>query len=341
MRSLAIHQYKMFDEEVEVRFRPLTFLIGYNNTGKSTVFSALQRVQSYMNRRGPEGVGAVDNVDNSVLISMGDGCHGPYLRANGTAGECVYSSFQRLFRLGADRVPISGMLGEGAIWELNDWVGSLGENTMGVLKGLLRSDNGRLGLLNRYLELVMGMRDVEDQDCSLSDSHAVLAERVSVPWAMECRTGTSVSFSDMGSGLSSVLPVLVQGCALDAGDRFLVEHPERCVHETAQLELGSFFADLWRERGVMSVVETHSMNILLRIRRLVNNGALRPDDVSVTFFDIVEDQATVRNLDIDEDGRLLDGPPMSFFGASIIEGLNLGAEGPPKTNGRGGGNESD
>ena len=107
----------------------------------------------------------------------------------------------------------------------------------------------------------------------------------------------------------------------------MVEQPEAQLHPTAQLELGSFFADLWTQRQVGSIIETHSANILLRLRRLIAKGDLSYEDVSVAFFTFNEESnmPTVRNLDINEDGSMQAGLPMEFFGADIIEGLQLGA----------------
>ena len=108
---------------------------------------------------------------------------------------------------------------------------------------------------------------------------------------------------------------------------FMIEQPEAQLHPSAQLEIASYFAHLWKERDVSSIIETHSDNILLRLRRLVANGFLSPKDVSVAFFTIDETEKTptIHNLDINDDGSMEDGLPMEFFGENIIEGLHLGA----------------
>ena len=109
----------------------------------------------------------------------------------------------------------------------------------------------------------------------------------------------------------------------------MVEQPEAQLHPTAQLELGSFFADLWKKRKVGSIIETHSDNILLRLRRLIAIRELSPEDVSVAFFTFDEDNENmpiIKNLDINEDGSMEAGLPLEFFGANVMEGLRLGAK---------------
>ncbi len=105
----------------------------------------------------------------------------------------------------------------------------------------------------------------------------------------------------------------------------MVEQPEAQVHPTAQLEMGQFFAELWKEFKVGSIIETHSANILLRLRRLVKKGVLDTKEVSVVFFDCVDNKPTIRNLFIAQDGSFEPGLPMEFFGADVLEGLKMGA----------------
>ena len=141
-------------------------------------------------------------------------------------------------------------------------------------------------------------------------------------------TGAEVPIVDFGFGVSQFLPVLVEGTTMPSGSCLMVEQPEAQLHPTAQLHLGSFFAELWTERGVNSIIETHSQNILLRLRRLIARGDLSHDDVSVAYFTFDKDRGNtpiVRNLDVYENGSMEPGLPMEFFAEDIREGLKLGA----------------
>jgi hypothetical protein len=136
-------------------------------------------------------------------------------------------------------------------------------------------------------------------------------------------TGARCHLSDFGVGVSQCIPILVQGALLQKGQLLMVEQPEAQLHPTAQLGLGSFFADLWTRFGVPSLVETHSDNLLLRIRKLVAKGKLSPDDVSVAYFSVEGRTLAVKNLDVQEDGGLQEGLPMEFFGADLLEALDM------------------
>jgi hypothetical protein len=70
----------------------------------------------------------------------------------------------------------------------------------------------------------------------------------------------------------------------------------------------------------------------LRLRKLVKQGVLPPQDVSIAYFTIEEVKrkggltfpaVVVRNLDINADGSLTKGLPMEFFGADVLEALDM------------------
>ncbi len=139
------------------------------------------------------------------------------------------------------------------------------------------------------------------------------------------RTGASSYLADFGFGVSQCLPLFVQGVLQEPNQLLMVEQPEAQLHPTAQLELGTVFAELWRDRQVPSIIETHSANVLLRLRRLVKEAMLRAEDVSVAFFTVEHSKVVVKNLDIQADGSLESGLPMEFFGADVIEAIEMGS----------------
>jgi predicted ATPase len=133
--------------------------------------------------------------------------------------------------------------------------------------------------------------------------------------------------ADFGFGVSQCLPIIVQGALMEKGDLLTVEQPEAQLHPTAQLELGSLFADLWKDRGVSSIIETHSGNVLLRLRKLVRlgpeNGGLSPGDVGVAYFHADRGVTEVVNMSVKPDGELDGSLPMEFFGADLFEALEF------------------
>lgn len=201
----------------------------------------------------------------------------------------------------------------------DDSVGQNGEYAIPHLQRLMGKPDERSDILSAYLESLVDVEKLEFKGQNIGTLRHVTA------LAINSKTKARSYLSEFGFGVSQVIPVLVQGVLMEPYTQMMVEEPEAQLHPTAQLELGSYFADLWKKRKVGSIIETHSGNILLRLRRLIAKGDLKPEDVSVAFFDNEAGKPIVKNLDIDSDGAMQEGLPMEFFGADIIEGLELGA----------------
>ena len=201
----------------------------------------------------------------------------------------------------------------------DDSVGQNGEYAIPHLHRLMEKPDRRSDILSMYLESLVDVESLEFKGQTLGALSHVTA------LATNSKTKARSYLSEFGFGVSQVIPVLVQGVLMEPYTQMMVEEPEAQLHPTSQLEMGSYFADLWKRRKVGSIIETHSGNILLRLRRLIAKGDLKPEDVSVAFFDNEEGKPIVKNLDIDSDGAMQEGLPMEFFGADIIEGLELGS----------------
>ncbi len=195
-----------------------------------------------------------------------------------------------------------------------DDVGHTGEFAMPHLHRLLE-DREKAGFVTKHVRNVL---DIE----SLRFTKNYMGH--------ECRarnrlTGAEVYLADFGFGVSQCIPVFVQGALMNREQLLMLEQPEAQLHPTAQLEMGSFFADLWNRRGVPCLIETHSQNIILRLRKSIARQDLNAKDVSIAYFHINENTVSVRNLDIRSDGRLEEGLPMRFFGADVLEALEMEA----------------
>ncbi|MDZ8079671.1 MAG: AAA family ATPase [Nostoc sp. DcaGUA01] len=196
-----------------------------------------------------------------------------------------------------------------------DDVGHRGEYAMPHLQRLLTDGGERANFVLRHIESVVDIEDVKFK----SQVKGFIPEFR----AKNKLTGAESYLADFGFGVSQCIPIFVQGALLNRGQLLIVEQPEAQIHPTAQLEMGSFFADLWTERGVPSIIETHSENIIIRLRKLVATQKLNSQDVTVAYFYIKDNSVQVKNLDINSDGSFEKGLPMEFFGADILEALSI------------------
>ncbi len=123
--------------------------------------------------------------------------------------------------------------------------------------------------------------------------------------------GPTFNLVDVGYGVSQALPILVDIIQRPAGKEvFLLQQPEVHLHPKAQAELGSFFARQAGKRGRF-VVETHSDYLVDRVRMEVRRGTLRPEDVSLLYFERQKHGAMIHNLELEKDGSIAN-PPVGY-----------------------------
>ena len=159
-----------------------------------------------------------------------------------------------------------------------------------------------------------------------------LGKRNSEPFQVQIRKfagglkGPKRNLIDMGYGVSQVLPIVTELLHDDAPDLFLLQQPEVHLHPSAQAALGSLFCQV-AGAGRQLVVETHSDHLMDRVRMDVRDGvsALKPEDVSILFFERKDLDVHIHSLRIDGEGNILDAPDgyRSFFMEETRRSLGL------------------
>ena len=116
---------------------------------------------------------------------------------------------------------------------------------------------------------------------------------------------------DVGYGVSQILPVITELLRRDSPQMFLLQQPEVHLHPSAQAALGSVFCNIAAEGKRQIIVETHSDHLLDRVRIEVRDGevGIKPDDVSILFFEQGELDVNIHSIRLDENGNVLDAPP--------------------------------
>ena len=123
------------------------------------------------------------------------------------------------------------------------------------------------------------------------------------------RKGPKRNLTDVGFGVSQVLPVLAALFRTNGPSMLLLQQPELHLHASAQAALGSLFCRT-AEAGRQLIVETHSEYIVDRIRMDLRDRhtTLPPDDVSILFFERSERDVRIHSLRFDKQGNVLGAP---------------------------------
>ena len=114
---------------------------------------------------------------------------------------------------------------------------------------------------------------------------------------------------DVGYGVSQALPVITELLRRDAPPIFLLQQPEVHLHPSAQAALGSLFCQIAGQKRQL-IVETHSDHLLDRVRMDVRDDKtkLKPEDVSILYFERGDLDVHIHSLQFDEQGNVLDAP---------------------------------
>ncbi len=140
------------------------------------------------------------------------------------------------------------------------------------------------------------------------------------------RKGPWRNLIDVGYGVSQVLPVITELLRPDAPQLSLWQQPEVHLHPSAQAALATFFCGLAAE-GKQLIVETHGDYLLDRVRMDVRDGKtkLKPEDVSVLYFERTGLDVQIYSIRFDTQGNVLDAPQgyRQFFLEEVNRSLGI------------------
>lgn len=133
-----------------------------------------------------------------------------------------------------------------------------------------------------------------------------------------------VKVTDVGFGISQVLPALVQAFYAPADSVVWMEQPELHLHPRVQSNLADAFicavqaSENSRPRNTQLVIESHSEHFLTRLQRRVAEGTLGKDEVAIYFVTREGAQAHLEALRLNDDGEIENWPD-NFFGDEMAD----------------------
>lgn len=121
--------------------------------------------------------------------------------------------------------------------------------------------------------------------------------------------------TNVGFGLSYLLPILVAVLSAKPNSLLLIENPEAHLHPKAQVQIGKLLTRA-AANGVQVFVETHSDHILNGLRVAVKNKVIEPKNTKIMFFtgEVIESKFKNYILypEIDKNAKI-DEWPNHFF----------------------------
>jgi len=134
----------------------------------------------------------------------------------------------------------------------------------------------------------------------------------------------SVNIADVGEGITQSLPVIVSAFLPNENSITMIEQPELHLHPSAHGNLAELFANTAKKYNKKYLIETHSQNFVLRLRRLVAENKMNRDDLVIYWVDYDENNntSTLKKIEVDKLGRV-DYWPEKVFSESLDETIAI------------------
>ncbi len=139
------------------------------------------------------------------------------------------------------------------------------------------------------------------------------------------RADIAINFCDVGEGMSQVLPLVVRAFQpVEEETLIIIEQPELHLHPAAHGGLAELFATNLQEGKKRYLIETHSQNFVLRLRRLVAEGKINKEQLKIYYVDFQEKEnfSVLKEIKVDDYGRV-DYWPENIFSETLTETIAL------------------
>ena len=335
MANLRLRNFKCFEDTL-ITLRQLSLLVGYNSVGKSSVIQSLlllhdalfiKQARVFINGEHGWGSGYSkdlinDKAQDSVLhISLKNDTSIDFVELESRdpmdlfllvnqVGESDFSSTPIYF-LSAER------LGPRTCQTLSNlkspYVGPHGENTAQVLlensykkidpeRHFPDSKNPYLEYqVNQWLQYI-----IPGSAVTAISSPDTMAARIAV--VDNNHPSLNLFATNVGFGISYILPIIVTCLLAEKGSYVLLENPEAHLHPAAQSAMGRFLA-IMSSYGLNIIVESHSDYIVTGTQLFVAGNPDFRNNVVINFFGRKENgDITVKEITMDYKAILSEWP---------------------------------
>ena len=131
-----------------------------------------------------------------------------------------------------------------------------------------------------------------------------------------------VNFTDVGQGMVQALPLILSSFMPSPNENLInvFEQPELHLHHAAHGNLAERFSESTMDSSKRYLIETHSQNFILRLRRLVAEGKLDKENLAIyyIYFDEDKGESNLRRISVNAGGEV-DFWPTNIFNESLDE----------------------
>lgn len=137
-------------------------------------------------------------------------------------------------------------------------------------------------------------------------------------WVRRQAGAEEVLLTDVGFGVSQILPVITLCYYAPEGSVLLLEQPEIHLHPRVQAGLADVFIDAIQRRNIQIIVESHSEHLLRRLQRNIAEDKFPAPNTALYFCEIESGVSRLVELAVDLYGNI-ENWPEGFFGDEMAE----------------------
>lgn len=185
-------------------------------------------------------------------------------------------------------------------------VGFQGENTYGMLLNSYLKKDGLFDNVSAWMK-----ENLEDQELvmdAVNPSSGLYSLMIN-------RNGVLVNVADVGQGISQLLPIITASFINYSKNTFVeIEQPALHLHPAAHANIAYRLASSAIELGTRYVIESHSENFLLGLRKMVadKDSPFTSDDVVIYYIHSEKVPFSIEEIHITPDGDLTSWPTGVF-----------------------------
>lgn len=129
-----------------------------------------------------------------------------------------------------------------------------------------------------------------------------------------------INIVDVGQGMSQALPIIVKAYMEAKPSLVIIEQPELHLHPAAHGSLAELIVNTQKSNSNRYLIETHSENFILRLRRMVAENRLNVDDLAIytVEYDVTDKFSYLKRINVDKFGEV-DYWPKDVFMESFEE----------------------
>jgi predicted ATPase len=391
LNQISFRNYKIFKDRQTIKLKPITILIGKNNTGKSAVLKLMSFLEGALN-------GEMKLNNDGVVIGneFKDLIHGKfsrslelevfqkfedketYLKTNVAVDSNKDKPILENWNLKetdendvlVDKINLGKV--EGSVYRneiddidyncffegfyLNNYINIINDSTGDIyqqpyfttdfigairekakLDYRLNTESEKSGIDGRNLYEFL-IRDylttdkkyfnkISDWMSEKFEGWNLYIDIDSEPYHIRLRKGNlDIDLTESGMGISQSLPLIIRAfrpCIEKS--LIIIEEPESHLHPYAHAQIAQLFAEsIKQDRNKKFLIETHSQNFILRLRRLIAERFLGIDDIAIYYVDFDEEknESNLIEIKVDELGKVSYWPE-GIFSETLEETIGI------------------